>query len=153
MLGTSGQPLQRLQVLANLVAHRRQLVDAERPHPFGEPRQQRSDHGVVDLEPAEERGGVLVAGVGGDGRVHGDLEDLEFGHRAVHGDDHGVGAGAVFGGHRPRLDAAHVVLVEQRRQAGRLGARPLHRGREVGSMERLVDVGNAPARERIVDRR
>ncbi len=61
-----------------------------------------------------------------------------------------VGGVAVFGGDRPRLDGADVVLVEQCRQAGRLGTDALHGGDELGRLQRLEDVGDAPARKRIV---
>jgi hypothetical protein len=56
-----GQPAQRFEVLAHLVAHRGQLVDPQRVRPVGQPGEQRANHRLTHLELAEQRAGVFVA--------------------------------------------------------------------------------------------
>ena len=132
-------------VLGDLFAHRCECVDPERTDPRGEACGQRTLSRRHHLVLAHQALGLLVVAVGGGGGVDVRAGDVGMRVGGVERDDDGVGSGAVGGRHRPWLDAADVVFVEQRLQAGHVGAAPIHRIQERPCIEGLVHIADVPA--------
>ena len=145
--GAARQLFDRAVMFRNLFADSRELVDAERTDPCRQPSGQRPLAHIDHVELAEQTFGLFVVAVGGRGRQ--DVGGGEIGVIAqlVDGDDHCVGSSAVGGGHWPRLGGADAVLFEEGFQARHVGAAAIHGIAERTRLERLVNVGDAPARQ------
>ena len=119
----------------------------QRVHPVGEAGDERLEAGHHLIELAEQRLRRLVEAVGADRGVDVRLQQLELVGHVVVGRDHLVGGAAVVGGRGPWIDGAHAQAVERGDDAVDVGPGLLHRRQERARLERLVEVGHAPARE------
>ena len=150
VVDTLCQAVERAAVLPRLVTHLAEGLDTECPGPLGEAPDEWAQPGRGDPDLTEQGLGLLMTRVGGDRRIHVSVEVAEFPRHPVVSVDRVVGGLPVGGGRGARLGGADAELVEAGDQAVDLGAETLQRVGERPGIERLVHVGDAPAREGVV---